>query len=462
MNPLKHLTLLVLALFAVSPAIMADEEKEEKAEQNDVLSIGSKAPDLDIEHWVSNGNGKFKPVTEFEPGKVYVVEFWATWCGPCVASMPHLAELQKTYASKGVQIVSISDEDLETVEKFLKRPVRGAAPAEDDGDDKEKEDESEKEDGDKEEDEDADDKPLKGTYGALTSVYCLTTDPDQSSNKDYMEAAQQNGIPTSFIVGKDGIIEWIGHPMELDEPLSKVVDGTWNREEYQLMFAVEQAVQSNDGEKAAKLIAEAKDKFKDNKEVLEKLDKMEFYAGVQHAFQMLQQGETEDGLAKLEEVSKKANPQELMQINSAKFQLLVGTEAFDAAAKELAKLTDSEGVDAEVLNQISWAVYEAAKDNEDVPKELVQAGAAAAEKAVKGAPDNGMIIDTLAHYMHLQGDLDKAIELQQQAIEKAGEAPEEIVSEMKSFLKKMEKEKAKAEKASSEEKSEKPEKSRKK
>ena len=43
------------------------------------LTIGSKAPALDVEHWVQNGEGKFKPVTKFENGKVYIVEFWATW-----------------------------------------------------------------------------------------------------------------------------------------------------------------------------------------------------------------------------------------------------------------------------------------------------------------------------------------------------------------------------------------------
>ena len=81
-----------------------------------------------------------------------------------------------------------------------------------------------------------------------------------------------------------------------------------------------------------------------------------------------------------------------------------------------------------MLNQVSWSIYEAAKGNDDLPKDVVTAGVAAAEKAVKGAPDNGMIIDTLAHFVHLQGDLDRAIELQKKAVEKADDAPEEVVS----------------------------------
>ena len=45
-------------------------------------------------------------------GKVAVVNLWATWCGPCVAEFPHLVELHKTYASRGVEFVLLStDED---------------------------------------------------------------------------------------------------------------------------------------------------------------------------------------------------------------------------------------------------------------------------------------------------------------------------------------------------------------
>ena len=42
--------------------------------------------------------------TTFEPGKVYVFECWATWCGPCVALIPHVNELHKKYYDKGLRV----------------------------------------------------------------------------------------------------------------------------------------------------------------------------------------------------------------------------------------------------------------------------------------------------------------------------------------------------------------------
>lgn len=191
---------------ATAEIVDGDDESAstEAKEAGPSLSVGSKAPSIDVEHWMQQGDDKFPKVTDFEKGKVYVVEFWATWCPPCVASMPHLAELQQKYRDQGVRIISISDEDTETVNEFLAGNVRG------------KEDQ---------------------TYQQLTDAYSLTTDPDQSAFKDYMEAAGQNGIPTAFLVGKDGVIEWIGHPMEMDEPLQQVVDGSWDRKKYAELMA---------------------------------------------------------------------------------------------------------------------------------------------------------------------------------------------------------------------------------
>lgn len=184
-------------------------EAEEAQPATPSLTVGSKAPAIDVEHWLQQGDDKFEPISTFEEGKVYVVEFWATWCPPCIASMPHLAELQKEYKDKNLRIISISDESVEKVQEFLEKPVPN------------QEEET--------------------TFGEVTNVYSLTTDPDQSVFNDYMVAAGQGGIPTAFVVGKKGEIEWIGHPMTMDSVLEEVVAGTWDRAAFAAQLAEEKA-----------------------------------------------------------------------------------------------------------------------------------------------------------------------------------------------------------------------------
>jgi len=61
-------------------------------------------------------------------GKVVVLEFWATWCGPCVASMPHLNQLVAELDPAKFQFISVDDEDLKVVQEFLtKRKMAGWA-----------------------------------------------------------------------------------------------------------------------------------------------------------------------------------------------------------------------------------------------------------------------------------------------------------------------------------------------
>jgi len=408
------------------------------AAETPLLTIGSKAPALDIEHWISDGNGKFKPVTKFAPGRVYVIEFWATWCGPCIASMPHLAEMQAKYAKQGVQIISISDEDLETIQAFLKTPVRSAQP---DADADAKDSKKEKAE-----------KAPKQTYAQLTSTYCLTTDPDASVGTDYMEAAAQNGIPTSFIVGKTGQVEWIGHPMSLDEPLEQIVADKWDRAAFLVKFKKEQdhdslmaklgtKMRKGDTKGALTILAEAKKTADGDAATIKMLEKLEFQVRVTPVFAKIEEGDLKQGMAELDEIISTATPEQKSELTMIKFKLLVESEEFDAAAKALIAVADDKNVDADSINELTWQIYEAAKDDAEFSPILVDAAAKATEKGLAKAPKNGMIMDTLAHFLHYQGKLDRAIELQTQAIENAGDLSDEGKAEMAAFLKSLKKEK---------------------
>ncbi|MGI9015337.1 MAG: redoxin domain-containing protein [Phycisphaerales bacterium] len=178
----------------------------------DKFDIGADAPQLDIEHWL-----KGDEINEFEDDKVYIVEFWATWCGPCRASMPHVSALQKQYEEYGVQFIGVSDEPLDTVKSFLSQEE----------------------------------------WDAKTE-YTLTTDPDRSVFTDYMQASGSSGIPTAFIVGKDQKIEWIGHPMSIDKPLDLIVHDKWDREAFKaeraLTVKLGVAMQNDDTDTAVELL----------------------------------------------------------------------------------------------------------------------------------------------------------------------------------------------------------------
>jgi len=67
-------------------------------------------------------DGRTVKLSDFK-GKVVVLDFWATWCGPCRASLPHLNEVQGRFAGQGLVVVGISVDDTEpqVVRHFVDR-----------------------------------------------------------------------------------------------------------------------------------------------------------------------------------------------------------------------------------------------------------------------------------------------------------------------------------------------------
>lgn len=87
--------------------------------------VGEKAPALKLTGLLQ-APGKLEQNIKSLEGKVVVLEFWATWCAPCIAAMPHLNELSEKYKNKGVQFISITDETDKKANDFLKkREIKG-------------------------------------------------------------------------------------------------------------------------------------------------------------------------------------------------------------------------------------------------------------------------------------------------------------------------------------------------
>jgi thiol-disulfide isomerase/thioredoxin len=89
---------------------------EESAEPTLKPDSPVKAEALSSATWIQG-----EPLKTFEPGKVYVLECWATWCGPCIAAIPHVNELHRKYHDRGLRIIGVNvwEDDVEKVRKFV-------------------------------------------------------------------------------------------------------------------------------------------------------------------------------------------------------------------------------------------------------------------------------------------------------------------------------------------------------
>src|SRR5438874_10257209 len=102
---------ILLSLCAVLPAFAAEKQLWAKS------LINQKAPELFVEKWLTK-----EPDCQ---GKFVLIDFWATWCGPCRKAIPELNAFQKKFADKLV-VIGISDEPEQKVRDFAKPKIEYA------------------------------------------------------------------------------------------------------------------------------------------------------------------------------------------------------------------------------------------------------------------------------------------------------------------------------------------------
>ena len=179
---MKPRALRIASTLVLLPAVAISQTSEPK--------LGEQPPPLHLQKVLQAPEGA-KTAWPALKGKVIVLEFWATWCGPCVSAIPHLNELADQFTDEPVQFIAITDEDEHIITPFLKR------------------------------------RPIHAWVGL---------DEGKSTFKDY----GITGIPHTVVVDKKGKIVAITHPTSLTEKILK--DALAGRK-----LALEQSTQSHRG-----------------------------------------------------------------------------------------------------------------------------------------------------------------------------------------------------------------------
>ncbi|QLH32268.1 MAG: TlpA family protein disulfide reductase [Cyclobacteriaceae bacterium] len=165
------------------------------------LSAGDMAPPFKAFKWI-----KGEPVTEFKKGHVYIVEFGATWCGPCAAAIPELSGLSRKFQGKATVISAF-------VMEYNDDPSNTANPSYVSRVEK-----------------------YVTKRGDQMDYRIAVDDPAKTLENTWLKAANKVGIPHTFVIDKEGQIAWIGsNPKLLDGVIDAVVNDKYALEKIHQM-----------------------------------------------------------------------------------------------------------------------------------------------------------------------------------------------------------------------------------
>ncbi len=352
----SKLTMTLLAMVAALTSAKAADQVTDPtaaAETNHparpLLSVGDPAPKLAMGRWIQGD-----PVTEFATNKVYIVEFWATWCGPCKASIPHLNELYQQFKDKDVIVIGQDcwERDDALPEPFVKKM------------------------GEKMTYRVALDDKTGGGRGAMAGTW--------------MAASGQNGIPSAFIVDRQGKIAWMGHPMKMDPGLLEDI-----------------LAGKHDLQKAAKIQAVEREKQVANQALASQVRSLQ--VAFNRQLSASQWDEAEATLIKLDSLAHSQSPGTNARPSLMRMRLLLARKDLDGAVKIGTAALESSPRDISVQLTI-------AAEFANLP-ELKGPALDLAEKAAQtgyasGGQIGNIFLSLLARVKMIQGDQAKAVEYQ--------------------------------------------------